>query len=383
MQTLQPAGYQPFIATPGKFGSTRAAVCASLGAKWEVVPMTWWNRKSRVSLMRRLVLAAIDTKTSWFGIRSILHIRRLIRDWQIDLVHTHTGVIPWGAIAAKTMGIPHIWHIHEPNGSARLFEYWLPDSVLASLIQNWSDHLILVSRYVGELFDQHSLPTPKTVIYQGVDADLFGHIEAGRDLRKSLNIGQDQLLIGMVAGPTSTWKRHDLFIKAAALLQAQAPNVRFAIFGTIPHQSRWLYNTSYDYALSLQKLVADCGLADHFIWAGFHADVPAIMNALDILVHPCAQEGFGRIAIEAMAAGRPVVGPRGGGLAESVIDGETGLLVAPNSAEALAAACQTLISQPELRYRLGHAGQNHVRSAFGLQRSAEAIIDVYRQVLGG
>jgi glycosyltransferase involved in cell wall biosynthesis len=187
----------------------------------------------------------------------------------------------------------------------------------------------------------------------------------------------------MVAGLTSTLKRHDLFTKTAGQLQRQFPEARFAVFGTVPRKPvKWLYNTAYEYSLGIQRLVQEEGLAERFIWAGFCPDVPTLMSSLDILVHPCDVEGFPRVAIEAMAAGKPVVGPNRGGIAESVVDRETGFLVDAGRVDAFVSATAQLIRDPELRREFGEKGRQRVKELYSQQQHVSLIDQIYSEVCG-
>jgi glycosyltransferase involved in cell wall biosynthesis len=91
-----------------------------------------------------------------------------------------------------------------------------------------------------------------------------------------------------------------------------------------------------DYFDRLKEIAESEGVADRLIWTDSIHDAGAMMNAIDVLAHACDLEGFGRVAIEAMCAGKPVVGPNVGGFAESVVDGETGRSVPPGDPVALA-----------------------------------------------
>jgi glycosyltransferase involved in cell wall biosynthesis len=112
-------------------------------------------------------------------------------------------------------------------------------------------------------------------------------------------------------------------------------------------------------------------------WLGFRTDVPAVMNALDVLVFPSTMEGFGLVAVEAMAAGVPVVAARAAALPEVVEHEAEGLLVPPGDAGALAAAVERLVGDAGLRQRLGDAGRRRVERDF----SDERMVDRYEETL--
>ena len=374
--------YRTFLILPSVPTEEQCRALASLGAEWHVVPMGWWNRKIRLSWPRRIVWSLNQNAQTVGNLRTVYRIARCIRSWGVDIVHTHTGLVPWGAIAARVVGVPHVWHIHEPNGRGKPFQYWLPDSLLERVFERLSDHIILVSKYVGDLFRKRAMRTPMTVAYQGVESGAFRASDSGKKLRGSLGIDDTEIVVGMVGSLTSTWKRHDLFVRIAGRLSRRWPCARFAVFGQIPVEpSTWLYNSPYEYARRMQRIVEEERLSDRFIWAGFHSDIPAIMSAIDILVHPCDVEGFGRVAVEAMAAGRPVVGSNRGGIAESVVDGETGFLVGANNVEAFAGACERLLASPDLRRRMGEAGRAHAKSHFPTEEHIRQVTRIYDDVV--
>jgi len=110
---------------------------------------------------------------------------------------------------------------------------------------------------------------------------------------------------------------------------------------------------------------------------GFRRDVAACLAAADVVALPSLQEGLGVAALEAMAAGRPVVASRVGGLAEAVVHEETGLLVPPGDPTALATALARLARDPGLRARLGAAGRARVLAHYTAARMAEGTLACY------
>ncbi len=113
-------------------------------------------------------------------------------------------------------------------------------------------------------------------------------------------------------------------------------------------------------------------------WLGHRRDVPSVMKALDLVVMPSWEEPFGIVALEAMAAERPVIATRAGGLPEVVLDGTTGYLIPPRDTRALAAAITRLAGDPETRVRMGRAGARRVREHF----TEDAMVDAYEELLG-
>jgi glycosyltransferase involved in cell wall biosynthesis len=132
---------------------------------------------------------------------------------------------------------------------------------------------------------------------------------------------------------------------------------------------------------ALVARTAALGLEGTVRWLGRIDDVAAILAAADVLVMPSRHEGLGVAALEAMAAGLPVIASRVGGLPEAVVDGETGLLIPPEDAPALAAAIGSLaLDRPRAR-ALGAAGAARVRARFTMAGMANATLAVYRRLV--
>src|SRR5206468_4171447 len=155
-----------------------------------------------------------------------------------------------------------------------------------------------------------------------------------------------------------------VLLRAAARLAASAARLRYVFCGD-GGEAAALARTATPLGAGVVELV------------GFRRDVAACLAAADIVALPSLREGLGVAALEAMAAGRPVVASRVGGLAEAVVHAETGLLVPPGDPTALAAALARLAGDPELRARLGAAGRERVLARYTAARMAEGTLACY------
>lgn len=117
------------------------------------------------------------------------------------------------------------------------------------------------------------------------------------------------------------------------------------------------------------------------IFPGFVREMPEMMAMLDLVTLTSEEESFGRVLIEAMAASRPVVATRGGGVAEVVVDGETGLLVPMGDVERIASAMASLLADPGLRRAMGEAGRQRAIARFSIEAHARKVEDLYREIL--
>lgn len=153
------------------------------------------------------------------------------------------------ALAARLTGRPHLWHIKEWVGrQARTRYIILPDPLLVRFFIALSDRVLIMSRFIGEVFQRYGFVDRVVVVNEGVDHNKFTGCLNGRELRHRLGISDEELLIGMVASLSSTWKRHALYIEMASVLARRFPNVRFAIFGPEPNRHvNSAYNQAWDY----------------------------------------------------------------------------------------------------------------------------------------
>lgn len=337
--------------------------------------LPWWNRPH--DPLRGAAIRLGERRRGVTEAKGTAQLVALIREWGIDLVHTGTAMNREGALAAQQTGTPHLWHIKEGIGRANRVQFPLPDADLVGYISGLSAGVVAMSAYVAGIFQQHHCPN-LTIIPDGVDLAPYLTGES-RALRAHLGIAADTPLIGMVAGLSSTWKRHDLFIEMAGRLAKEDARAQFVIIGGLPRATRFPYDVPHRYAQSMLRLAREQVAAGRLTFLEHVPNPPDIMRSLDVLVHPCDIEPFGRVAIEAMAAGTPVIGTTSGGIAETVIDSVTGLLVAPNDPAALAAAARRLIEDADLRRRLGEAGKVHVSQHYGIDLFTERMLALYRK----
>ena len=348
-----------------------------------VIPMRWWNEKTHLDPIRRSVIWMRENQITRFGLKTRRRLRERLRDWKIDVVHSNTACVIDGALVAHSLNLPHVWHIRERIGHDGFMQFNLSDNGLANRIGSLSDKIIPMSRFVGEIFHRHGLKNKSNVVYDGVDPILFDSDEArqrGIRLRQSWGIPDDAVLFGNVGSVCSQVKRHDLFIQAAAIVRKQYSHIYFVICGSLPRLKSWTRRTNWNYFQRLKHLAEEAGLSDRLIWADNVEDTGAMMNAIDVLVHACDLEGFGRVAIEAMTAGKPVIGPDRGGLTESVIDEETGILFQSGNQQAMAHAIGQLAEDLEKRTCFGQAGRKRVDERFLPQHHLESMLTIYEDL---
>lgn len=346
------------------------------------MPMPWWNRNVEAGWMRRAAFALGRRRRGVTQRRNQRDIEAVIKAWDIDLVHTGTAPTLGGALAARACRVPHIWHIKEDIGQHGRVRFPYSDAKLVDFMGSLSERIVVMSEFIGRIFRRHQCGK-LAVVPDGVDLVPY---QAGtsRNLRRQLGIASDQHLVGMVASLTSSWKRYDVYIKMVGVLAHRMPEAHFIAIGPRPSPTkRWPHDLPRRYYEELQALTRQHVPEGRLTFLDFVPDPPDIMRSLEVLVHTCDVEPFGRIAIEAMAAQTPVVGPKTGGIAETVVDGETGLLAAPNDPVAFAGATQRLLDDEALRRRMGEAGRQRVLTHYSIETHIDRMHALYQDVVRG
>lgn len=291
---------------------------------------------------------------------ALWHLARAVRQQRIDLLHANgSRSMFYAGLVGFFTGVPVVWHVR----IALTDGYW--DRLLAL----WARRIIAISAAVRERFIQ-SAHGKVQIIHNGVEVDSFANADASY-WREQWGEGP---IVGMVA-QLIPWKRQGDFIDAMAQVARKWPAVRFVLVGDEPESGG-------NYAEQLRARAAALGMADKLIFAGFCRDIAPVFAALDIAVLCSQDEPFGRVLIEAMAAGKPVVATRGGGVPEIVVEGETGFMVAVADVDALARAVEKLLADPPMARVMGRAGQERARAHFSVRAHVEKIESLYGEVLG-
>lgn len=191
------------------------------------------------------------------------------------------------------------------------------------------------------------------VIYQGIDPRPFEQAQ-GAAMRREWGIGPDVPLLGFV-GPLDERKGIGVLLTAFDHILAREPQARLVFIGEGPLREM------------IESEVRSKGWQGHVHVAGFIADIPSAMRALDVLILPSFIEGFSSVLIEAMAAQLPVISTRYSSMPEVIVDAETGFLVPPGDSEAIASRAICLLQDAALRLKMGEQGFARVKEQFSIQ----------------
>jgi glycosyltransferase involved in cell wall biosynthesis len=297
-------------------------------------------------------------------------IHREIRAFRPDLVHTHLiHADVHGQLAASFTRVPAVSSVH----STHSFYERQPYRMAAALSGRLARRTIAISHAVAAMLRATGVvPADRIrVIHYGIDLDGWGQEQARSVTRRQLDLATDEIVVG-IASRLIPHKGHDVLIRAMATAQSRHPRLRLLIAGEGPLR------------VELERR-ADEALAPGTVrFLGFVEDIPGLMAACDILVFPSGAEfgeGFGLAALEAMAAGRPLVATAVGPLPELVDHGRTGFLVAPDQSQELVDALVALADDDATRARMGAEARIRAERSFSLATMAERTLDVYREVL--
>jgi len=294
--------------------------------------------------------------------RALLRLRRLMRARGVALVHTHSSVDSWlGALAARSCGLPVVRSRHVS----------IPVSRRGVLVYRLAHRVITSGEAVRAIVVGAGIPAARVVsIPPGVDTRRFHAGVSGRAVREELGLAGGGPVIGLVANVRGS-KGHNVFLEAAAAVLRDAPDARFLIVGD---------GVGFD---EVRHRVGEAGLGGRVLMTGFRRDVPEVMAALDVLVLPSIKsEATSQVIPQALAVGTPVVASSVGGSPELVRDGETGRLVPPGDAGALAAAIVALLRDPAAARAMARAGQAMVQARFTLDAAMARTTALYRELLG-
>jgi glycosyltransferase involved in cell wall biosynthesis len=311
---------------------------------------------------------------------ALVFLVRQIRTWQPQILHTHTakaGALGRTAalLAARRRPpvIVHTFHGHVLTGY-----FSRPVSAaftwVERLLARFTTCLIAVSEEVrADLIRLGVAPPERIVVLPlGFDLSRFDVSEEERLMRReafrrSVGIPAEAPVVTLI-GRLEPIKRVDRFLRVANLIEA-------------PAEMRYLVVGDGTLREELQRSAEAAKLGDRLVWAGLRDDMADVYFASDLVAVTSDNEGTAVTAIEAHAAGLPVVTTRVGGMSSVVIDGETGYVIAPEDEAGLADAIAGLMLDDNRSVGLGSAGRERVRTLFALDRLVSDIDELYSRLI--
>ena len=314
-------------------------------------------------------------------LRALAHLRRVIREWKPDVVHTHTakaGTLGRLAAIAAAGGRArakrvHTFHGHVLSGYFGAAKQAAFRSIERALARRTDRLVVPAPRLADELAGMRvGRREQYRVVPLGFELERFLAVperRAAGPLRKELGVPDDAVLAGFVGRLTA--------IKApAALLAALAKLARRT------RRAVWVvFVGDGELRGPLEAEAAKLGVADRVRFAGWRKDTAAVYAELDLVALTSLNEGTPVALIEAMASARAVVATAVGGVPDVVEDGVTGLLVAPGREDLFAVALGRLADEEALRAKLAAAGRERAAGRFRVERLVADLDGVYREIV--
>ncbi|WP_237225625.1 glycosyltransferase family 4 protein [Rubinisphaera sp. JC750] len=297
----------------------------------------------------------------------LAELNTILNDQKIDLLHVNSLTLARFAGRNRSkLKLPVTGHVRD---IMRLSKKGISD--IGKL-----DRLIAVSQAAAQsLIEQGLDESSLSVLHNGIDVEQFEQ-PASFNLREELHLPSDCLL-SVTIGQIGLRKGHDVLFEALAGLARDYPDWHFLILG-----ERFSEKTeSREFVSTLEEQAQSGGFEQRLHWMGYVNEVPSVLVQADLLIHPARQEPFGRVLLEAAAAGVPILATDAGGTTEMLSHDQTAWLVPANSADALAQGCNRLMSDAGLRQRLGQAAKQHIASQFPCEKAAAGLAQIWSESL--
>jgi len=317
---------------------------------------------------------SIEPVEDWHCLQAL---RRIIRDWQPQIVHGHSakgGFLARLAVRGRDPGHPP-FVVYNPHG----FAFQMRTSPVQHRLYLWLERC--AARYTDALvavcagqkalaLEHHLLPAEKvTVIPNGLATERFCVPRDRAALRRELGLPEDVTLLGTVAA-LSPQKGIEYLIRAAAAVRRERPDVHFLIVGEGPLRG------------SLQRLASTLRLDEGVHFVGARDDVPQLLGALDIFVLPSLWEGLPYALLEAGAAGVPCLATNIPGNADVITPGQTGRLARPADSLDLAVQIFAALGDPGLQPQ-AEALRSRIREEFSLGGMIAGHVALYERLVAG
>ncbi|HVN77007.1 MAG TPA: glycosyltransferase family 4 protein [Thermoanaerobaculaceae bacterium] len=327
------------------------------GVEVVTVPYRWWAER-RTPLWKR------PARAVW-NLLTVPLVAAVVRSRRCEAIVTNTIMVASGAVAARLLGLPHVWYVHELWGGDTGIRFDLGEALSMRLIDRLSAACLATSKTVAATLAAALQRTPVTILEQSV---TLGPDTGPRSVHRP----GPETLVCICVGTLHPIKRQDDAVRALGALHRRGVPARLWLVGDGEEQ----------HVAALRRLAESEGVGEATTFFGFQEDPSPLERAADVVLSCCPFEGFGRATVEGMLAGRPVVAARGGGNDELVREGVNGLLYRGGDPADLADALARLAGDPALRARLGEEGRRSASFEFTQSRYGTRMTQILLGVTG-
>lgn len=374
-----------FVDQSGKLGGAQLSlvdVASALGPDSSVVLFEDGPCRSRledagikVQVLKNRTIESRKDGGLWQGLKAVIQALPLIREIaqnakKYDIIYANTQrAFIFGALAGLIANRPVVYHLRDILSTDH---FSIVNIKVAVFIANhWSRLVIANSHATAQSFIQSGGKKALVkVIYNGFDPEVYQSSPIDRDrLRRELNL-EDKFVIGQFSR-LSPWKGQHILLEALA----QCPDSVVGVF-----VGAALFGED-EYVHQIKQQVSDLGLTDRVHFLGFRSDIPHLMGACDVIAHTStAPEPFGRVIIEGMLCGRPVIAADAGGAKELVTNHVTGWTVEPGNSKHMATAMIECFEHSDLRESIAHNAYTHACKNFHVDCLKKNILETVSQV---
>lgn len=349
-------------------GLERVIQSLALGLPKERYAVQVWCLTKGGAVADELMAAGVHVEILGMGPRCtmpfLLKLRKKIKDSRIDLLHAHGYTAATiGRAAGFLAGVPvMLAHMH-----STYWGYTKKQLLIEKAISLVTDKIICCSRAVADFVVGREKISPRkvTVVYNGV-VDM--RQPADGKMRAELGLSPDDFVVGVVASLVAH-KGHSCFLEAMTEVVKDNPKVKAVLAGDGPLRSE------------LEESVKKLGITANVVFCGIVRDIGSFLAAVDLAVLPSIdREGFSISILEAMSAGRAVIGTKVGGNSEAVSEGKTGLLVPPRDPAALARAVLSLTGDRKKLEKMGRAAREAYQEKFTQSGMITGVAKIYEEL---
>ena len=355
VRALADRGWESVVVLPEE--GELEALLAGAGARTRREKFSWWVAAPAARGWGRRARRVAGHLARW------RHLARVVRQEAPDVVASNTLAVPGGALAARAAGVPHVWLLHEFGRLDHGLEWDLGEDAAMRLVRALSERVTVISDSLLRHFSPWIPPEKLRRLYLSVELSAVPPAPPARPAGSPLEL--------VLVGQKAPGKRQEDAVRAVALLRGRGVTARLVMVG----------REDPEYGERLRALVGELGLEDRVEVLPFTPEPLRLVMAADAALVCSRMEAMGRVTVEAMKLGKPVVGAHSGGTAELVRDGWNGLAYPPGDVEALARALERLHHDRALLKRLGRNAREWAGAEFTRERYGERLDAVLREAM--
>ncbi len=299
---------------------------------------------------------------------ALFEILKIIRKIKPDVLHTHSSKAGFiGRIAGRIAGVKvtvhmphgHVFYGYFSSVTARVFVF------LEKIAALFTDKILTLTEIEKKDYIREKISDDSRIVTIPCGIDIERYASSSRTVRDEFGISPDQPVIGWV-GRIEPVKGCDYFLRACHLIKKKMPSARFLLVGEGSSKEE------------MEELAHYLSISGEVIFADYRTDMPEIMNSIDLLLHTPLNEGLGRVLLEAMTCGKPIVATDVGGIPEIIEHGVQGFLVPAEDYESMAKESLKILMDPELAKRLGNAGSKKAMN-FSTGQMVQKVHNLYNE----